>query len=180
MYGRAGRLTVKTCGVRPGQVTSLTYAKINTIHWHLVDQQSFPFDSKSRPLLSQKGAWSAQERYSVLDVAEVVEFGRTRGVRFMVEIDGPGHAAIWCKGYPEICPSATCLEPLNPANNATFELLNDLMEDLTGGTRGTGLFPDNVIHLGGGATPPPSPLDNTQVKTNSAPLDREVPKLYPN
>lgn len=100
-------------------VQSLTYSKVNTVHWHLVDQQSFPFDSKKRPLLSQKGAYSAQERYTPLDVAEVIEFGRERGVRFMVEIDGPGHAAIWCKGYPEICPSATCLEPLNPATNAT-------------------------------------------------------------
>ena len=50
----------------------------------LVDQQSFPFDSKRRPLLSQKGAYSPQERYSELDVAEVVEFGRERGVRMMV------------------------------------------------------------------------------------------------
>jgi len=67
----------------------------------------------------------------------------------MVEIDGPGHAAIWCKGYPEICPSATCLEPLNPATNATFDLLDDLLDDLTGGKRGSGLFYDNIIHLGG-------------------------------
>lgn len=125
------------------------YGKINVIHWHLVDQQSFPFDSKKRPLLSQKGAYSPQERYTSLDVAEVVEYGRSRGVRMMVEIDGPGHAAIWCKGYPEICPSPTCLEPLNPATNATFELLDDLLDDLTGGVRGSGLFPDNIIHLGG-------------------------------
>ena len=100
-------------------------------------------------MLSQKGAYSPQERYTALDVAEVVEFGRERGVRMMVEIDGPGHAAIWCKGYPEICPSPSCLEPLNPATNATYELLDDLLEDLTGGTRGSGLFYDNVMHLGG-------------------------------
>ena len=50
-------------------IDSLTYGKINVIHWHLVDQQSFPFDSKKRPLLSQKGAYSPQERYSSLDVA---------------------------------------------------------------------------------------------------------------
>ena len=52
-----------------------TYGKVNTIHWHLVDQQSFPFDSKLRPLLSQKGAYSDQERYTALDVAEVIEYG---------------------------------------------------------------------------------------------------------
>ena len=106
--------------------------QVNTVHWHIVDQQSFPFDSKSHPLLSQKGAYSAQERYTPLDVAEVVEYSRSVGVRMMVEIDGPGHAAIWCKGYPEICPSGapdgkpSCTEPLNPATNATYELLDDL------------------------------------------------------
>jgi hypothetical protein len=29
--------------------------------------------------------------------------------------------------------SATCLSPLNPATNKTFELLDDLLTDLTGG-----------------------------------------------
>lgn len=29
------------------------------------------------------------------------------------------------------------------------DLLDDLLDDLTGGTRGSGLFFDNVIHLGG-------------------------------
>ena len=40
-------------------IQSLTYAKINVVHWHLVDSQSFPFDSASFPKLSQMGkrAW---------------------------------------------------------------------------------------------------------------------------
>ena len=38
-----------------------------------------------------------------------------------------GHAAAWCAGYPEICPSTTCQQPLNVANNATFELIADLL-----------------------------------------------------
>jgi len=51
--------------------------------------------------------------------------------------------------YPDICPSTTCLEPLNPASNETFEVLSDLFGDLTGKTRGAGLIPDNMMHLGG-------------------------------
>ena len=39
-----------------------------------------------------------------------------------------GHAASWCKGHPEICPSPTCTEPLNPATNATFDLLAGLFK----------------------------------------------------
>lgn len=135
-------------------ITSLPYAKINTVHWHLVDQQAFPFDSPSLPKvclkgsrsrpnmqqLSQQGAYSPQERYTVEDVADVVEFARQHGVRMMVvvdklgsnsrcievEIDTPGHAASWCKGHPEVCPSAACPMPLNPATNATFDLIEKL------------------------------------------------------
>ena len=62
------------------------YGKINVIHWHLVDQQSFPFDSQKRPLLSQKGAYSPQERYTQADIGAIVEYARLRGVRVMVEL----------------------------------------------------------------------------------------------
>eukprot|EP01116_Phalansterium_solitarium_P023195 TRINITY_DN7_c0_g1_i1.p1 TRINITY_DN7_c0_g1~~TRINITY_DN7_c0_g1_i1.p1 ORF type:complete len:669 (+),score=276.66 TRINITY_DN7_c0_g1_i1:39-2009(+) len=130
-------------------IRSLPFSKINTVHWHLTDSQSFPFDSPSRPLLSQMGAYSSQERYSVEDVADVVEYARQHGVRMMVEVDNPGHAASFCGGYPEVCPSTTCLQPLNPATNATFDLLSDLFMDLTSGKRGAGLFYENLFHLGG-------------------------------
>jgi len=130
-------------------IDSLPYSKINVVHWHVVDSQSFPLESVSRPLLSQKGAYSSQERYTVEDAASIVEYARQRGVRVMVEIDNPGHAASWCAGYPEVCPSPTCLEPLNPAADATWALITDLFQDLTGGKRGSGLFYDNMFHLGG-------------------------------
>ncbi|GMH55875.1 hypothetical protein TrST_g2448 [Triparma strigata] len=130
-------------------VDSLAYAKLNVLHWHLVDSQSFPFDSKSYPLLGKQGAYSQFERYSPNDVAELVEYARQRGVRVMVEIDTPGHAGSWCEGYPEICPSKTCTEPLNPSTNATFDLIEGLFKDLTGGQAKSGLFPETLMHLGG-------------------------------
>ena len=61
-----------------------------------VDSQSFPFDSPTYPDLGAKGSYSGQERYTVEDVAEVVEYARARGVRMMVEIDTPGHGVCMC------------------------------------------------------------------------------------
>ena len=43
-----------------------------------------------------------------------------------------------CVGYPEVCPSPTCTQPLNPSTNKTFEVLGGLFKDLTGGQRGSG------------------------------------------
>lgn len=134
-------------------IRSLPYAKINVLHWHIVDSQSFPFESKTHPKL-WNGAYSSQERYTQEDVAAIVEFARLRGIRVMVEFDVPGHAKSWCAGYPEVCPSSTCFEPLNVANPKTFELLEDLLGECTGkksSRKGapSGLFPDNFIHLGG-------------------------------
>lgn len=72
----------------------------------------------------------------------------------MVEFDMPGHASSWCVGYPEICPSSACPSPLNVASNATFDLIRDVLHECTGGKSSapllpSGLFPDNMIHLGG-------------------------------
>lgn len=134
-------------------IDSLVYAKLNVLHWHMVDSQSFPFQSKTQPKLWD-GAYSEYEKYTQDDIALIVEYARERGVRVIVEFDMPGHAASWCTGYPEICPSSTCQQPLNVANNFTFKLIDDLLGECTGGrasSKGSpsGLFPDNFIHLGG-------------------------------
>merc|ERR1712166_183423 len=134
-------------------VASLAYSKINVLHWHISDSQSFPMQSFTHPKL-WNGAFSDQERYTQADISTIVEWARLHGVRVIVEFDMPGHAASWCAGYPEVCPSSTCTQPLNVASNKTFELITDLLGEMTGGKTSapgapSGLFPDNFIHLGG-------------------------------
>ena len=46
-----------------GVVDSLPYAKLNVLHWHMVDIQSFPFESKTSPKLWE-GAYSPSQRYT--------------------------------------------------------------------------------------------------------------------
>lgn len=134
-------------------IDSLPYAKLNVLHWHMSDSQSFPLQVKNNNKM-WAGAYSQYERYTQREVANIVEFARQRGVRVMVEFDMPGHAASWCVGYPEVCPSASCTQPLNVANNATFTLITSLLGEMTGNRTSSpnspsGLFPDDFIHLGG-------------------------------
>ena len=77
-----------------------------------------------------------------------------RGVRVMPEFDMPGHAQSWCTGYPDLCPSSTCLTPLDLSRNSTFALIDRLLAECTTSAspsskgKPSGLFPENA-HLGG-------------------------------
>ena len=138
-------------------IDSLPVAKLNVLHWHMVDTQSFPFRSTSTPALSHGSyaqAGQYPQQYSHGDVAAIVEYARLRGVRVIVEFDMPGHAQSWCYGVPDICPSPTCTTPLNVANDKTFDVITGLLNECTGGAKSAkgqpmGLFPDDFLHLGG-------------------------------
>lgn len=88
-------------------------------------------------------------RYTQEEMVALVEYGRQRSVKVMIEFDMPGHAGSWCTGYPDICPSMKCSEPLNPASNSTFPLIESLLGECTGYQAGSGLFPYGLLHLGG-------------------------------
>jgi hexosaminidase len=123
-------------------IDSMTYAKMNVLHWHLVDSQSWPVQSIVHPLL-WSSAWSPRERFTVADLSEVVEYARQRGVLVVPELDTPGHNGAMCTGYPEVCANITCVEPMNPANNYTFTFLSDVLNEWAA------VFPSDYFHLGG-------------------------------
>jgi len=134
-------------------IDALSFTKMNVLHWHIVDSQSFPFESKSYPLLSQKGAYSPKELYTAQDIQSVVQYAYDRGVRIIPEFDGPGHAYAWGMGYPNItlCPdwrpwSSYCLQPpcgqLNPSLEETYNVMRGVLSDAAE------LFPDEFFHLG--------------------------------
>jgi hexosaminidase len=138
-------------------IDSLSYAKMNVLHIHASDEQSFPMEIKAYPKLWE-GAFSDQERYTQADLATLVEYARVRAVRLMVELDVPGHSKSICGSYPEVGTACTAQKgstlPLNVARNATFELMESLLLEMTGGNASAagsprGLFPGNMIHLGG-------------------------------
>ncbi|KIY52425.1 glycoside hydrolase family 20 protein [Fistulina hepatica ATCC 64428] len=70
---------------------AMSFVKLNTFHWHVVDSQSFPLEVAEFPELSLYGAYSTQQIYSTAD----------RGIDVLMEIDTPGHTAAIAMTYPE-------------------------------------------------------------------------------
>lgn len=54
-----------------------TAVQINTLHWHVVDSQSFPLQVPGFLELSQKGAYNARSVYTASDVKGIVDYAAT-------------------------------------------------------------------------------------------------------
>ncbi|XP_024543670.1 beta-hexosaminidase 3 [Selaginella moellendorffii] len=123
-------------------IDSMAYAKLNVLHWHVVDEESFPLEIPSFPEL-WKGSFSITQRYNLDDAKAIVEYARLRGVHVMPEIDVPGHARSWGVGYPELWPSESCTTPLDISKEFTFEVIDGIFSDLSK------VFPFELLHIGG-------------------------------
>ncbi|KAF9116850.1 hypothetical protein BGX27_009731 [Mortierella sp. AM989] len=116
-------------------IDAMAMNKLNVMHWHIADSQSFPIVLDDEPgatvkglkeqsdgdgeiqtgtkgglplsQLASKGAYSSGMVYTKSDISELVEYAMNRGIRVIPEIDMPGHAWSWSRAFPEI---TTCLD----------------------------------------------------------------------
>lgn len=63
-------------------VDGLLFNKMNVLHWHIIDQDSFPLEVPTVPELNEYGQVGGS--YSISQVKEVIEYARVRGVRVVV------------------------------------------------------------------------------------------------
>ena len=124
--------------------------KMNVFHWHLVDDQSFPYESIRFPELQQKGAYNARTHvFTQNDVRDVIEYARVRGIRVIPEFDTPGHTLSW-RAIPRLL--TPCYEssrptgklgPINPILNSSYAFLARFLQEIAD------VFPDTDVHVGG-------------------------------
>ncbi|XP_054287590.1 chitooligosaccharidolytic beta-N-acetylglucosaminidase, partial [Macrosteles quadrilineatus] len=140
-------------------IDAMAAVKLNVLHWHISDSQSFPLVLERVPQLSKYGAYSQKEVYTLTNVSDLIGYARARGVRILLELDMPAHAGNgwqWGEfhglGALAVCVNRQpwrqyCLQPpcgqLNPANPALYDVLGDVFKDIIK------YFSTDAIHMGG-------------------------------
>jgi len=123
--------------------------KLNVLHWHMTDAQSWPFQSTTYPELSTKGAWSFHQIYTHENVRQVIREAYLRGIRVIPEFDLPGHSQVLERSHPELM--SQCDErgpndfsaPLDPTLPIVYDFVENLYQEVAT------LFPDSFVHIGG-------------------------------
>jgi hexosaminidase len=147
--------------------------KLNTFHWHLVDDQGWRIEIKKYPRLTEVGAWRAdigfgldpkrstrydkQGRYGGYytqhQIREIVAYATARHITVVPEIEMPGHSSAALVAYPEFaCANALISLPDKggvytgvycAGKESTFEFVSNVLAEVTP------LFPGKYIHIGG-------------------------------
>ncbi len=151
--------------------------KINTFHWHLVDDNGWRIEIKKYPKLTSVGAWRGgvgfglptnsttaygpDGRYGGFytqdEIREVVAYARKLHITVIPEIEMPGHSLAALAAYPEFgtgdgpfaVPLRGGVNPgiYSPAKEGTFEFLQNVLAEVFE------LFPSQYIHIGGDEVP---------------------------
>ncbi|HEV2518474.1 MAG TPA: beta-N-acetylhexosaminidase [Devosia sp.] len=154
-------------------IAILAWNKLNVLHWHLSDDESWRVEIDAYPQLTGKGAWrgygmpvppllgSGPERtggyYSKADIRAIVGFATGVGVDVVPEIDMPGHCYALLQAIPalrdpgENAPYFSIQSfpnnCLNPGVEATYGVVETILAEMAE------LFPSRYFHVGADEVP---------------------------
>ena len=140
--------------------------KMNTMHWHLSDDQGFRIESKKFPLLNEKGSWRNSDDFGSMhtgkryggyytqdEIKEIVAYCKERFIDVVPEIDLPGHSTAIISSYPELScrklqiPVETKQgifdDVLCIGDENTLQFVYELLDEIIP------LFPYEYFHIGG-------------------------------
>ncbi|VDM39235.1 unnamed protein product [Toxocara canis] len=120
--------------------------KFNVFHWHIVDNEAFPYASEAIPSLSD-GAYTCNHKYSLEQIKDIVAYARLRGVRVVAEFDTPGHMQSWGKGMQSLLTRCFDSEGRETFDRSLIDPTNEDTWDEV-----FAVFPENYVHLGGDET----------------------------
>jgi hexosaminidase len=122
-------------------IDAMAWNKLNRLHVHVTDSQSWPLVIPSMPEVSEKGAYHPTQTYSPADIDNIQKYGAARGVEVYFEIDMPGHIGVVSLSHPELIVAYNlqpyywwCAQPPCGAfklnNTAVDAFLDKLFDDL--------------------------------------------------
>lgn len=153
----------------------LSFLKINTFHWHLVDDQGWRIEIKQYPKLTEIGAWRVNQEdvhwnerkenslndtanfggfYTQEDIKEVVEYAATKYITVVPEIEGVAHVMSAIASYPHLsCKGERIMVPSGGVWPITEifcpgkETTFEFLENVLDEV--IELFPSKYVHIGG-------------------------------
>ena len=72
-------------------LTGMAASKFNVLHWHIVEDESFPLELKTFPNITKNGAYRKEEVYTRAMVKSVIDYATQLAIRVVPEFDNPGH-----------------------------------------------------------------------------------------
>lgn len=139
-------------------IKGMQSVKMNALHIHLSDSDSFPVELSKYHQIPDAAAYSNSQIYTKQQIRELVNEAQRRGVIVIPELDMPSHARSWANS-PELnqlnsCHDAPgnqwgsyCLQPpcgqLDASLNLTYEVISSVLDDLQE------VFTQGYFHFGG-------------------------------
>lgn len=141
--------------------------KMNTFHWHLVDDPGWRIEIKGYPKLTEEGSMSDtshwfpgaetwkqvypdRERsyYTQDEISEIVGYAAERGIRIIPEIEVPAHCTAATTCYPEL---QTIPDDGKDEGYALYNVISPEYEKFIHKVldQVVKLFPSKIIHIGG-------------------------------
>lgn len=150
--------------------------KLNTFHWHLVDDQGWRIEIKKYPALTEVGAWRVNQNdkvwgnrpqaiageqptyggyYTQEQIKDIVAYAQIRNITIIPEIEMPGHVASAIAAMPELSCTQLPQLPLTGGNYSNMSSNYCVGNEATYGfienvlSEVIALFPSSYIHIGG-------------------------------